>query len=1069
MYKILSYIYAFTPTHIMIKQIRFLFLLCISFYSGILYAQRGKSGPLAVSSTVIVNEYTTLTANASVGNTSITVANSTLNSHSRFPGNLAAGDLIMIIQMQGATILSGVTDSTWGTITAYNNCGNYELREVLSVPNSTTINLTCPLINNYTDSGKVQIVRIPRYSTLTVNTGGVISCDAWGGQTGGILAIEVLGTTVINGSISADTAGFRGGKLSNTSCCFGTTDWASTTQNSGEKGEGIAGYLPEYNLYDGGFYCRGAPANGGGGGDGWNAGGGGGGNSGNIAGYNSNGNPDISNAAWVAAWNLEYPGFATNVSSGGGRGGYTYAVCGPNPYTVPPGNASWAGDSRRNMGGKGGRPLDYSTGRLFMGGGGGAGHEDNNSGSGGASGGGLVYLVTYSTINGTSGLGLISANGDTAKTAIQSYLGDPEDAPGGGGAGGTVIVNAVGSITGIGISANGGNGGNQYVGNNPLNECEGGGGGGGGGYIAVSNHGVPLSVLGGANGTTDAPGMAAFPSEGGTIGGIGDTASVTNFIIIAANDTLCYNTHATLTATLSGTVPGGTTIEWYDSITGGTMLGTGTTYITPALTTTTVYYVSTCPGDYRQADTVFVTVVNAGISPKNDSICKGDSIWLNASGGVTYKWSTSQTTDSIKISPATTTTYTLTAYKGGCSKDTTITVYVNPPLLPIVSAVPDTVCPSGTSILMVSGTGGQTTYKWSNGATYDTLHVNPSATSTYSVTVYGKCDTVKTTVTVHVAPPVAPIISGTPSKCKGLTDTLFVSGGSTYKWSNGNTSNTYITGPLDGDSTITVVDYNSIGCPDTAHYTITIAPSPSVTVTNPKSCLNNPVVITATASGTGPFTYSWSPGGQTNDSIIVPDTNQTYTVTVSNGCKSSKIITLVSDVPILNACCDKTILEGDDTVIVASGDSIKSYSWAPTVTCLNPPICNSVKVTPTVTTTYTVTGTDSHGCETERIVTIIVDAPCFNFTVPNVFTPDNAGTIGLNNLFYIKTTDLSSWSIFIYDRWGKEMFKTTNPLQYWAGTTEGGSQAPDGVYYYIITATCQGNNYKKDGFVQLIR
>jgi gliding motility-associated-like protein len=201
----------------------------------------------------------------------------------------------------------------------------------------------------------------------------------------------------------------------------------------------------------------------------------------------------------------------------------------------------------------------------------------------------------------------------------------------------------------------------------------------------------------------------------------------------------------------------------------------------------------------------------------------------------------------------------------------------------------------------------------------------------------------------------------------------------------------------------------------------------------------------------------------------VRDTNKSYTVTVTNGCKASKTVTLQPDIPKMTACCDKVILLGDDTVITANGITNNPFTWSPAVNCLNPPLCNSVQVAPTETTTYTVTMTDSLGCQVEQLVTITVEIPCTNFIVPNVFTPNYAGPLGENNVFYIKTENLSAWSIIIFDRWGKEMYKSSNPNQYWAGTSEGGGQAPSGVYYYIINATCQGNTYKKDGFVQLIR
>src|SRR6185312_2684744 len=424
--------------------------------------QRGKNASLTVSSTIEVNEYTTLTANAAVGNTSITVANSALNTNNRFKKSLAPGDLVMIIQMQGATIngapdknnnqIANPNDSTWGSILNYNNCGNNEIREVLSVPNSTTINLTCSLVNNYTAAGKVQIVRVPRYSQLTINNGGEITCDAWDSMSGGIIAIEVLGNTIINagGQINAYASGFRGGALINSNAIQYNISYVASNQpngNGASKGEGIAGNGPDYNQY-GGSVCMGAPANGGGGGDSWNGGGSGGANGGNVSGWiNGFGIPDTSQPGYISAWKQEYTWMPYFVGAGGGRGGYTWSGSGLDPLTSGPGNPGWAGDERRAVGGRGGRPLDYSTGRLFLGGGGGAGSEDNNHAGNGGNGGGMIYLMSYSTV---SGSGMIVSNGHNG---ISDTL-VPGDGPGGAGAGGTIVVNSVKNISGITIQAN---------------------------------------------------------------------------------------------------------------------------------------------------------------------------------------------------------------------------------------------------------------------------------------------------------------------------------------------------------------------------------------------------------------------------------------------------------------------------------------------------------------------------------------------------------------------------------------------------------------------------------------
>src|SRR4051812_32868057 len=116
----------------LLSKCLFLTLGMLTSYS---FAQRGKDGNVTINTAArIVNEYTTLTANALAGTTSLTVGASGLNANARFSGNLAVGDLIMIIQMQGVSINGGTVefpagsgtfygipnDNTWGNVTSYN-------------------------------------------------------------------------------------------------------------------------------------------------------------------------------------------------------------------------------------------------------------------------------------------------------------------------------------------------------------------------------------------------------------------------------------------------------------------------------------------------------------------------------------------------------------------------------------------------------------------------------------------------------------------------------------------------------------------------------------------------------------------------------------------------------------------------------------------------------------------------------------------------------------------------------------------------------------------------------------
>ena len=434
-------------------------------------AQTGKSGAGTIATTgTILNEYTALTANAAVGATTITVASSTLNANSRFGTPLAAGDLLLLVQPQGATI-STADDATYGTVTALNNAGRYQLVEVASVPTATTINLSCKLFSAYSAAGHAQVVRVPRYTTLNVNANVSVKAQAWNGTTGGVLAIETTGDVTLAAGATLDVSalGFRGGALEQNSDGAPNNDLGYRSPNDtygAEKGESIAGTIAEYDALSG-RYGRGAPANGGGGGNSHNAAGGGGANIA-VAGdtYTGTGNPDRGTSnAYDAAWNLESANFATSTSSGGGRGGYTFSSSNQDALTLASGQAAWGGDNRQNKGGLGGHPV-VTSGRAFFGGGGGAGDSNNNSGTTGAAGGGFLYLVSGGAVTG----GSLLANGGSVTTASNN---------------------------------------------------DGAGGGGGGGLVSYTTGTPTTDVSGGLNGVTGSSSLTEFPPNGGTRGGAG--------------------------------------------------------------------------------------------------------------------------------------------------------------------------------------------------------------------------------------------------------------------------------------------------------------------------------------------------------------------------------------------------------------------------------------------------------------------------------------------------------------------------------------------------------------------
>lgn len=500
----------------------FLYLFSVAGYS-----QAGKDGAETISTAgVIFNRYTTLAASATAGSTSITVSSVAGLAAGAIAGaannpyataSLGYGDLIMIIKVQGASINTTNTVS-YGSVTATNNAGVYELKLVRSV-SGNTIFFCSGLAYDYTVGGtnRVQVIRIPRLSALTVNGGASLTAPAWSSSfTGGIVAVEVNGNAAINGSVTVNGLGFRGGAVENNTSGApgGPTNYVNSASTDGaEKGESIAGYQADYDALNG-RYDRGAPANGGGGGNAHNAGGGGGANGNNGSTWTGQGVMVTNGSNPLGAWALD-PGYIANgnaltTSSGGGRGGYSYGANNQVATTVAPGNTGWGGDNRREAGGLGGRPNTYAVNTLFMGGGGGAGDGNNSAAQNGANGAGIIYLLVTGNLSGT---GSITANGSAAGPTISGH----NDAPGGGGAGGAIRLNVQGTVTTSTITANGGAGGNQLI---TSNESEGPGGGGGGGYIRTT--GTPtVSVNGASAGTTSSAAVTEFTFNGATSGAAG--------------------------------------------------------------------------------------------------------------------------------------------------------------------------------------------------------------------------------------------------------------------------------------------------------------------------------------------------------------------------------------------------------------------------------------------------------------------------------------------------------------------------------------------------------------------
>ncbi|HYA62497.1 MAG TPA: S24 family peptidase, partial [Candidatus Sulfotelmatobacter sp.] len=464
---------------------------------------------------------------------------------------IAIGDLLLIIQMQDATIDRANTSSYGDGLpgdpgsgsTSLGSSGLFEFVTAASaVPltgGTLTFTGTGPtggLLNSYyqnADSSSqgqqtYQVIRVPQYTSATFSS--TLTALAWNGSVGGVLAVDVSSQLTLGGTVALDSLGFRGGGGITLAGTTGEadTDYVTnspanlpalnnTTQKdppagsgaNASKGEGIAG-TPHWvapllssittsstalstgqAVLEGlpsGSFARGAPGNAGGGG--------------------TDGDP---------AHN--------DYNSGGGAGG--------NGGSGGQGGYGWNSMAATNStdGGFGGVAFPASTSALVMGGGGGAGTTNNGSyyisgtnhsadcgtnctgiySSGGAGGG--IIIVHAGSVNGS---GTITSNG-------QSTLSTDNDSTGGAGAGGSIIFLAnSGTLSGLTVNAIGGSGGDAWPEKAPggfPGQRHGPGGGGGGGVVFLSAAPASSNVAGGANGYTDTvqDSYGATPGQAGVV------------------------------------------------------------------------------------------------------------------------------------------------------------------------------------------------------------------------------------------------------------------------------------------------------------------------------------------------------------------------------------------------------------------------------------------------------------------------------------------------------------------------------------------------------------------------
>lgn len=473
--------------------------------------------------------------------------------------------------------------------------------------------------------------------------------------------------------------------------------------------------------------------------------------------------------------------------------------------------------------------------------------------------------------------------------------------------------------------------------------------------------------------------------------------------LVLPNDTvLCEDDEYTFR------VSGATYYEWED----GSTNDFRTVY--PSLNTTAYSVTGTNQFGCQAADSFLVTVYPAfdlHIVATRDTFCIEDNaVTLTAYGaGDNYQWSTGSRDSIITVYPTATTTYSLTAFNisAGClSSISREIVRMENPLGQISHSQPF-LCLNDAEELFIPLASGETVL-WNTGETTSSIVVSPQDTTTYSTVVTNAfgCQTLSS-YQVNVLPiPQVSILQSDSVLCYGQIVTLSAIGDADmYQWSTGEVGNSITINHVTNEDFYVTGYYSSL-ChrSDTAH--VTINPLPSGLITGPSAymCQGDSATLQLSSSNVD---CVWLPAEdvvQSNGTtaIVKPAVTKPFTAVMTNeyGCVDSTHITVYVFEPLpLQITADTVLCYGSGVDITVAGSW--NYLWNDGFQG------NSQYVTPTQTTTYTVSSVDLNNCVTTVSTTVTVQ-PDYALTLYH-----DKDTICVGDsvtLWYVGASDQHVWS-----------------------------------------------------------